>query len=77
MSPHGPSLPPSGDGMHRDPEVRAYLKRLLAAIGLGLLVVIISAVWAWNEYGGKMKDRPPLPVYKQSAPLTAPPSGGE
>jgi hypothetical protein len=54
--------PPSkSTALHHDPEVRAYLKRLLSAIFLGLVIVIATVVWAWNEYGTRMKDRPPLP----------------
>lgn len=52
---------PDHDLPTRDPEVRAYLKRLLAAIFLGLVVVSATAVWAWNTYGKKLDDAPPLP----------------
>lgn len=44
-----------------DPEVRAYLKRLLGAMFLGLVLVTITAVWAWNKYAPRLADAPPLP----------------
>jgi hypothetical protein len=46
----------------RDPEVRAYLKRLLLAIFLGIVIVGSTAVWAWNKYGKRLEDAPPLPA---------------
>lgn len=42
-------------------EVRPYLKRLFAAILLGILMMSAAAVWAWNTYGGKLESAPPLP----------------
>ncbi len=42
-------------------EVRPYLKRLFAAIALGIVTMTIAAVWAWNTYGTKLESAPPLP----------------
>lgn len=42
-------------------EVRPYLRRLLTAIFLGVILMACTAIWAWNEYGGKLKHAPPLP----------------
>lgn len=42
-------------------EVRPYLKRLFAAILLGILMMSAAAVWAWNTYGAKLESAPPLP----------------
>jgi len=43
------------------PEVRPYLKRLLLAILVGLLVMVATAIWAWRTYGGRLEGAPPLP----------------
>lgn len=55
-----PSKPP-GDHPTASPEVRAYLKRLLLSILVGILLMSSTAIWAWNKYGARLKDAPPLP----------------
>ncbi len=42
-------------------EVRPYLKRLIATILCGVILMATTAVWAWNRYGGKLETAPPLP----------------
>jgi len=42
-------------------EVRPYLKRLVLAILLGVVVMASTAVWAWNTYGTRLESAPPLP----------------
>ena len=48
-------------GPTHSPEVRAYLKRLITAIVMGIVLMTATAVWAWNTYGTKLKEAPPLP----------------
>lgn len=43
------------------PEVRAYLKRLIFAIVVGIVLMSSTAIWAWNKYGARLADAPPLP----------------
>lgn len=52
---------PSGDLPTDSPEVRAYLKRLILSILVGVLLMSVTAIWAWNKYGARLKDAPPLP----------------
>ena len=42
-------------------EVRSYLRRLVVAILLGVVLMTTTAFWAWHKYGAKLKDAPPLP----------------
>ncbi|MCH2107791.1 MAG: hypothetical protein MK135_00550 [Polyangiaceae bacterium] len=49
--------PPAG-------EVQAYVKRLLFFMGLGVIAMVCTAVWAWNRYGGKFETSAPLPEGK-------------
>lgn len=42
-------------------EVKPYLKRLVAFIVVGIVLMAATAVWAWNKYGSKLEDAPPLP----------------
>lgn len=42
-------------------EVRPYLKKLVIAIVLGVMLMASIAGWAWNEYGQRLADAPPLP----------------
>lgn len=55
------SSPPSGGLPTDSPEVRAYLKRLIISILVGIVLMSTTAVWAWNKYGARLKDAPPLP----------------
>ena len=43
------------------PQVRPYLRRLLSAMLLGVIIMASTAIWAWNKYGKKLQDAPPLP----------------
>ncbi len=43
------------------PEVRPYLKRLLLAIFLGMILMASTATWAFLTYGKKLESAPPLP----------------
>ncbi len=52
----------SEEGEGKPSEVRAYLRRLLLLIGLGLLLMITAAVWAWHTYGKRLETAPPLPA---------------
>jgi hypothetical protein len=42
-------------------EVRPYLKRLLAVIFVGIVMMASTAWFAWNKYGQRLKTAPPLP----------------
>jgi len=42
-------------------EVRPYLKRLLAVIFVGIVMMASTAFFAWNKYGQKLRSAPPLP----------------
>jgi hypothetical protein len=42
-------------------EVRPYLKRLLAVIFVGIVMMAGTALFAWNKYGQRLKAAPPLP----------------
>ncbi len=44
-----------------NPEVRAYLKRLITSILIGIILMSATAIWAWNKYGTRLADAPPLP----------------
>jgi hypothetical protein len=56
-----------------NPEVRSYLEHLVAAIVFGIVLMSITAIWAWNTYGKKLSEAPPLPSGTppiSSAPIT-------
>jgi hypothetical protein len=53
-------------------EVRSYLRRLLTAIAIGIVLMASTAIWAWNTYGAKLKDAPPLP--EGTPPMSAEPA---
>lgn len=42
-------------------EVRTYLRKLLIAIFCGIALMATTAIWAWNKYGAKLENAPPLP----------------
>ncbi len=42
-------------------EVTAYLKRLVATIFVGIVLMTLTAVWAWHRYGRALEGAPPLP----------------
>ncbi len=42
-------------------EVTAYLKRLVATIFVGIVLMTLTAVWAWHRYGRALDDAAPLP----------------
>jgi hypothetical protein len=46
----------------KDREVASYLRRLIAFLVLGLVVMATAAIWAWSRYGPKSgaanPDRP-------------------
>lgn len=42
-------------------EVRAYLKRLLVSIAVGIVVMTLTVLWAYHRYGSRLADRAPLP----------------
>lgn len=42
-------------------EVQAYVRRLVALIFVGIVLMTSAAVWAWNTYGGRLETAPPLP----------------
>ena len=42
-------------------EVKPYLRRLIASIVVGIVLMATTAIWAWNKYGGKLETAPPLP----------------
>ena len=55
------------------PEVRSYLKKLLSIMFIGIVIMAVTAVWAWQTYGKKLADAPPLPEGTpplSSAPIT-------
>jgi hypothetical protein len=43
-------------------EVKSYLRRLVASIVVGIVLMAGTAIWAWNKYAGKLQDAPPLPT---------------
>lgn len=43
------------------PDVRAHFKFVLTTILVGVVLMGGTAVWAWNTYGAKLADAPPLP----------------
>jgi len=43
------------------PEVRPYLIKLVSLIVLAIALMTSVATWAWNQYGKRLADRPPLP----------------
>ena len=45
-------------------EVRSYLVRLVAFIVFGVVLMASVATWAWQTYGKKLADAPPLPPGK-------------
>jgi hypothetical protein len=59
---------------HREPEageVSAYLKRLVATIFVGIVLMTATAVWAWHRYGRALDDAAPLPEGRpQLLPVT-------
>jgi hypothetical protein len=59
------------EGQPQTGEVKAYVKRLLLTITIGLLGMIAAAVWAWQTYGGSLDHAPPLP--EGSPPLSSVP----
>ncbi len=50
-------------------EVRAYLKRLLIAIAIGVVTMSSAAWYAWSRWGPKPEDARPMP---KRAPAGAP-----
>lgn len=42
-------------------EVKAYLRKLLTAIFIGIVLMATTATIAWNKYGKKLDQAPPLP----------------
>jgi hypothetical protein len=42
-------------------EVTAYLKRLVATIFVGIVLMTATAVWAWHRYGAALDNAAPLP----------------
>jgi hypothetical protein len=53
------------------PDVRAHFKFVLTSILVGVVLMGATAVWAWNTYGAKLSDAPPLPT--DAPPLSAVP----
>jgi hypothetical protein len=43
----------SGESPLQDREVTAYLRRLITSIAIGVVLMVIAAVWAWSRYGPK------------------------
>jgi hypothetical protein len=43
-------------------EVRAYLKRLITSIVVGIVLMTLSVAWAWHRYGGRLENRAPMPA---------------
>jgi hypothetical protein len=52
-------------------EVKAYLRKLLLAIFVGIVLMATTATIAWNKYGKKLDQAPPLP--SGTPPLSSPP----
>lgn len=50
-STHSPRV--SGESLLQDREVTAYLRRLITSIAVGVVLMLIAAVWAWARYGPK------------------------
>jgi hypothetical protein len=44
-----------------NPEVRSYVKGMLGVMLLGIVLMALTAVWAWNTYGVHLKEAAPLP----------------
>jgi hypothetical protein len=42
-------------------DVTAYLKRLVATIFVGIVLMTLTAVWAWHRYGRALETAAPLP----------------
>lgn len=42
-------------------EVRSYVRKLVALIVVGVILMTSAAVWAWNVYGKRLETAPPLP----------------
>lgn len=55
-------------------EVRAYLRRLLLAIAIGIACMVATVVWAYQTYGTRLESAPPLP--EGSPPLSHVPQPG-
>lgn len=53
-------------------EVRAYLKRLILTIVLGVIAMSTAAVWAYRTYGARLDEAPALPEGKPPFVRSAP-----
>jgi hypothetical protein len=53
------------------PDVRAHFKFVMTSIVVGVVLMGATAVWAWNTYGAKLSEAPPLPT--DAPPLSSVP----